>query len=69
MEIAKMDVNNYMFLKENDEEFTYKHKFLVEGTETDKLGMEEKWSVWTSLTAREYSLKHKVSIISTKKRS
>ena len=42
MNLLEVDDNNYMFFNQEVKELKYKHKFLVPGTETKDLGMDEK---------------------------
>lgn len=75
-EVFKLDTNEYMFVgNTSNEEFTYKHKYLVPDSVDESnedpdlwLGLEEKWSNWTNLSAREYSKKYNVDIVDTKKK-
>lgn len=66
MDKAQIDTNDYNFWEE-DPEYVYQHKYLVPGTETDKFGMDEKWSQWTNKTAREFSIEKNVYIVQTRK--
>ena len=68
MQLYSTDDNSYFFWNQDTKNYKYNHKYLVPGTERGDLGMKERKSGWTELSAREYAKKHNVNIISSSKR-
>ena len=66
MNLLEVDSNEYMFFDQKTASLKYRHKFLVPGTETKDLGMDEKWSKWTVETAREFAFSNSVNVIQSR---
>lgn len=75
MQQFQVDIDNYLYVKDEEVRYKYKHKHLVPNSSKENienpelsLGLEEKWSKWTDLNVREFAKLNDVNIIETKKR-
>lgn len=75
MQQFQLDTNQYLYYKQEQNCFKYRHKYLVPDTEDEKsedpnlwMGSEEKWSKWTDLDARQFAKENNVSILQTSKK-